>query len=79
MRNARRPVGSAAIRVEPLPPNRSNTFSPGRDEYCRARMASSTGFSVRWIMFCGLTFLIDQTSVALLGPKNWWAAPSFQP
>ena len=33
IRYARRPVCSAAISVEPLPPNRSRTFSPGRDEY----------------------------------------------
>ena len=33
--------------VEPLPPNRSRMFSPGRDEYSMARVASSTGFSVR--------------------------------
>jgi len=32
--------------VEPLPPNRSSTFSPGCDEYWSARTASSTGFSV---------------------------------
>src|SRR5207248_8016419 len=79
IRNARRPVCSAAIKVEPLPPNRSRTFSPLREEYCIARAASSTGFSVRWTIDCGLTFLTLQTSVALLGPKKRWAAPSFQP
>ena len=48
-------------------------------EYVMARSASSTGFSVRWIMACGFTFLTCHRSVALFGPKNWWAAPSFQP
>lgn len=50
MRNDLRPVCSAAISVEPLSPNRSSTFSPGREEYCIARAASSTGFSVLWLM-----------------------------
>ena len=40
-----------------------------------ARTASSTGFSVKWTMDCGLTFLIDQTSVALSGPRNLCPAP----
>jgi len=79
IRKARRPVCSAAMRVEPLPPKRSRTFSAGRDEYSRARTASSAGFSVRWTICCGLTFLIDHTSTALAGPKNWCAAPSRQP
>lgn len=70
---------SAAIKGEPLPPKRSTTLSPERVEYWSARIANSTGFSVKWTMHWGLTFLTDQTSVALLGPKNWWAAPSFQP
>lgn len=70
MRNALRPVCSAAINVEPLPPKRSRTFSPGLDEYSIARDANSTGFSVRWIIDCGLTFLTDQTSVALLGAEE---------
>ena len=39
--------------VDPLPPNRSSTFSPARDEYCIARTASSTGFSVKWIIAFG--------------------------
>ena len=39
IRNALRPVCSAAISVLPLPPNRSSTFSPARDEYCIARTA----------------------------------------
>src|SRR5262249_21915293 len=43
IRYALRPVCSAAISVEPDPPNRSSTFSPARDEYCIARTASSTG------------------------------------
>src|SRR5262249_50090079 len=47
MTNAFRPVCSAAINVEPLPPNRSRTCSLGRDEYCMARTPSSTGFSVK--------------------------------
>ena len=38
-----------------------------------ARTASSTGFSVRWTMLCGLTFFTCHRSVALLGPKNWCA------
>jgi hypothetical protein len=79
MRNARRPVCSAAMSVEPLPPKRSSTFSPGRDEYCIARTASSTGFSVRWTMLCGFTFLTCQRSVALFGPRKRCAAPSRQP
>src|SRR5690606_37219813 len=33
IKNARRLVCSAAISVQPLPPNRSSTFSPVRDEY----------------------------------------------
>ena len=37
MRNACRPVISAPMSVEPLPPNRSSTFSPGRDENSMAR------------------------------------------
>ena len=69
MRNALRPVCSAAMSVEPEPPKRSSTCSPGRDEYCMARTASSTGFSVRWTMLCGLTFFTCQRSVALLGPR----------
>jgi hypothetical protein len=32
MRKALRPVCSAAMSVEPLPPKRSRTFSPGYDE-----------------------------------------------
>ena len=68
MRYARRPDCSAAISVEPDPPNRSSTRSPGLDEYCRARTASSTGFSVRWIIDCGLTFFTCQRSGMLLGP-----------
>ena len=32
--NACRPVCCAAIKEEPLPPNRYNTFSPAREEYC---------------------------------------------
>jgi len=70
MRNDLRPVCSAPMSVEPLPPKRSRTFSPGREEYCIARTASSTGFSVRWIMLCGLTFFTDQTSVAFVGPNQ---------
>jgi hypothetical protein len=69
MRYARRPVWSAAINVEPDPPKRSSTFSPGRDEYRIARPASSVGFSVRWIIDCGLIFLIVQTSPTLGGPR----------
>jgi hypothetical protein len=30
-------------------------------------------------MLWGVTFVTDQRSVALTGPKNRWAAPSFQP
>ena len=48
IKNALRPVCSQAISVEPLPPNRSRTFSPVSDEYWIARTASSTGFSVKW-------------------------------
>lgn len=44
-----------------------------------ARRASSTGFSVRWTIDAGLTFLTDQTSGTFAGPKKRWAAPSFQP
>ncbi len=44
-----------------------------------ARAASSTGFSVKWIIDCGLTFLTLHTSVALLGPRNLCPAPSRQP
>ena len=62
------PASSAAMSVEPLPPNRSRTCSPGFDEYSIARAANSTGISVRWIMLCGLTFLTAHRSVALLGP-----------
>ena len=65
-----------AVLPEPLPPKRSSTFSPARDQYWMARTASSTGFSVKWIIDCGLTFLTDQTSGALLGPRNTCAAPS---
>src|SRR5436190_20534363 len=79
IRNALRPVCCAAISVEPDPPNRSSTFSPTRDENCIARTASSVGFSVKWTIDCGLTFLTCHRSVALFGPKNWWAAPSFHP
>jgi hypothetical protein len=79
MRKARRPVRSAAIKVEPLPPNRSRMFSPGLLEYSSARPARPTGFSVKWIMCCGVTFLMLHRSVALFGPKYWWAAPSRQP
>jgi hypothetical protein len=39
MRNVRRPVCSAAIRVLPDPPKRSSTFSPGRLLYWIARTA----------------------------------------
>ena len=46
MRNAFRPACSQAISVEPLPPNRSRTFSPALLECWIARRASSTGFSV---------------------------------
>ena len=70
VKNASRPVCSAAVSVEPLPPNRSSTFSPGLEEYSIALAASSTGFSVRWIIACELTFLTARRSVALRGPKN---------
>ena len=50
MRYDLRPFCSAPINVDPLPPNRSRTFSPGREEYCIARTANSTGFSVLWLM-----------------------------
>src|SRR5262249_13175888 len=79
IRKARRPVRSAAIKVDPLPPKRSRTFSPARDEYCIARSANATGFSVRCTMLCGLIFLTGHTSTALLGPKNWCPAPSRHP
>lgn len=49
------------------------------DEHPIARTASSTGFSVRWTIDCGLIFLTDQTSATLFGPKNSCAAPSRQP
>src|SRR5262249_50295933 len=65
MRNALRCVCSAAAIVLPEPPKRSSTFSPGRLEYWMARAASSTGFSVKWIIDCGLTFLTSHKSVAL--------------
>ncbi len=68
MRNARRPVCSAAIKVLPDPPKRSRTFSPASEEYCIARTANSTGFSVKWTILCGLTFLTDHTSYTLAGP-----------
>src|SRR5690349_20844840 len=57
--------------LEPLPPNRSSTstFSPGRDEYSMSRAASSTGFSVKWIMRWELTFLTFQRP-ALRGPRS---------
>ena len=55
-------------RVDPGPPNKSSTFSPAWDEYCIARTASSTGFSVRWTIFSGLIFLMDQTSGTFFGP-----------
>ena len=42
MRNARRPVISAAMSVLPLPPKRSRTCWPSLDEYSMARLASST-------------------------------------
>jgi len=74
-----RPVCSHPISVLPLPPNRSRTFSPGRDEYSMARTASSTGFWVMCSICWGLIFFTDHTSGTLLGPKNWWAAPSLQP
>ena len=48
----------------------SRTFSPVRDEYVIARTASWTGFSVKWTMLCGLTFLTCHKSVTLLGPRN---------
>ena len=64
-----RPVCSAAISVD-----RCRRTGPARsrprDEYCIARMANSTGFSVRWTMLCGLTFLTRHTSTALVGPRN---------
>ena len=41
-----------------------------------AGAASSTGFSVRWAILFGLTFLTDHTSGALGGPKNWCAGPA---
>ncbi len=47
IRYAFRPVCYAPMTVDPLPPNKSRTFSPGFDEYYIARMASSTRFSVR--------------------------------
>jgi hypothetical protein len=50
------------------------TFSPGRDENSIACRASLTGFSARWTMLCGLTFLIDQTSGTFAGPKKRCAA-----
>ena len=71
MRKAFRRVSSAAINVEPLPPKRSRTFSPAREEYSMARRASSTGFSVKWVMSCGATFFTLQTSGTFGGPKNW--------
>ena len=49
-------MASAPMREDPLPPNKSSTFSPGREEYSIARRASSTGFSVRWTMAVGLIF-----------------------
>jgi hypothetical protein len=56
-------------------------FKTGRGAILQGAVwdASSAGFSVRWTMCCGLTFLIAQTSVALGGPKNRCAAPSRQP
>ena len=39
-----------------------------RDEYCIARTANSTGFSVKWTILLGLTFLTCHRSVALFGP-----------
>ena len=51
----------------------------GLGRILQARVASSTGFSVRWTIDCGLTFLTGHTSVALFGPKNLWPAPSRQP
>ena len=35
-----------------------------------ARAASSTGFSVRWTIDCGLTFLTAQRSGTLVGPEE---------
>src|SRR5262249_49539352 len=46
MRNARRPVRSAAISVVPEPPNGSSTPSPLRELLVIARTTSSTGFMV---------------------------------
>ena len=40
-----------------------------RDEYCIARTANSTGFSVRWTILLGLIFLTLHTSTALFGPR----------
>ena len=43
--------------VEPEPAKRSSTASPGSELYSMARRDSSTGFSVRWTIEAGLTFL----------------------
>ena len=36
-----------AMSVDPEPPNKSSTFSPCREEYCKARTANSHGFLAR--------------------------------
>src|SRR5262245_24279427 len=46
IRNAWRPVCSAAMSVVPEPPNGSSTRSPSRELLVIARMTSSTGFMV---------------------------------
>ena len=68
MRKPWRPSCSQAMSVEPEPPKRSSTFSPVLEEYCSARAANSTGFSVRWTIFCGVTFFTTQRSGTLAGP-----------
>ena len=66
--NALRPVCSAPISVEPLPPNRSRTFSPATVEYCIARTASSAGLAVKCSICCGGIFFTCHRSGTLFGP-----------
>ena len=57
-------------KLTPIPRTRSRTFSPRFEEYSMARVASSTGFSVKWTDCCELTFLTPRGRWHCWGRSN---------
>ena len=57
IKNALRPVCSAPIMVDMLPPKRSSTFWPRSGEYWIHRTASSAGLPVKCSSCCGGIFV----------------------